>query len=55
MWKCLNCLIRLDSKQIDPVIEGEQWFFLCPRCRFKNPLVDVGTAGGPTELIQRTS
>ncbi|SDR62129.1 hypothetical protein [Paraburkholderia tuberum] len=54
MWTCRNCNARFALGVIEPQIDEEGFFFICPDCDYRNKLVNIGReAAGRPQLVQR--
>ncbi|CAE6819724.1 hypothetical protein [Paraburkholderia domus] len=42
MWTCRNCNVSFDADHLEPEVDEEGFFFLCPACDYRNKLVDTG-------------
>jgi transcription initiation factor IIE alpha subunit len=54
MWTCRNCNARFTLNEVEPQIDDEGFFFVCPGCDYRNKLVNIGRDGaGNPQLVQR--
>ncbi|SDR52702.1 hypothetical protein SAMN05445850_5526 [Paraburkholderia tuberum] len=54
MWTCRNCNVRFALGEIEPQIDEEGFFFICPGCDYRNKLVNIGPdVAGQPQLVQR--
>ncbi|MDB5764998.1 MAG: hypothetical protein JWQ21_3993 [Herminiimonas sp.] len=52
MWTCRKCRTQWEFSRLTPEIDNDGCHFICPVCNNRNPLINVGTADGPAELMQ---
>ena len=54
MWTCRHCGLLVMFKSVEPEIDEDGCYFICPGCKARNPLVNVGKKGpdDPIELAQ---
>lgn len=52
MWKCVRCGFEIPFEGIEPAIDDLGIYFICPVCRRRNKLINVGKPDGPIELMQ---
>lgn len=52
MWKCMRCTALLLYTNCEPAIDSFGCYFLCPRCRYRNALKNIGKQRGPMEFTQ---
>jgi hypothetical protein len=54
MWNCRNCNARFAFGEVEPQIDDEGFFFVCPGCDYRNKLADINRdAAGRPQLVQR--
>lgn len=51
MWKCIRCKAALPFVAVEPAIDDFGIYFICPICRRRNRLINVGKRGH-IELMQ---
>jgi hypothetical protein len=51
MWKCIRCKAELPFSAVGPAIDSFGIYFVCPICRRRNRLINVGRRGR-IELMQ---
>lgn len=47
-----KCRAVLEKGDLEPKAESNNYCFYCPDCNARNPLRNIGLAGGPLELVQ---
>ncbi len=54
MWTCRHCGLEVMFRAVDPQVDDEGCFFICPGCHGRNKLINVGCRGprDPIELVQ---
>lgn len=52
MWTCRSCGLEIMFRAVEPEIDGDGCFFLCPGCNHRNALVNVGGKSGDIALAQ---
>ena len=54
MWKCRHCGLEVMFRAVDPQLDEESCYFICPGCKGRNKLINVGKGGvdDPIELTQ---
>jgi Zn finger protein HypA/HybF involved in hydrogenase expression len=53
MWTCRNCNVSFEFARVEPEVDEQGFFFLCPACDYRNKLVDAGPdAMGRPKLVQ---
>lgn len=52
MWTCKSCGLLVMFKAVEPEIDEEGIYFLCPGCDARNKLVNVDPRGGGIVLGQ---
>jgi Zn finger protein HypA/HybF involved in hydrogenase expression len=51
MWTCRHCGLEVMCRAVDPQIDNDGCFFVCPGCQARNKLINVGR-GGPRDPIE---
>lgn len=46
MWKCIECRQKVPTDLVDPEVDSDGCFFVCPECGCQNPLVNVASSMG---------
>jgi len=46
MWKCQHCGLEVMFSAVQPEIDDEGCYFVCPGCDGRNKLVNVGPRDG---------
>lgn len=52
MVKCKLCQAEFELKNVNPEIDFDSCYFLCPLCEHRNKLVIVGDTEGPLKFSQ---
>lgn len=52
MWKCVKCKAALPFAAVEPAIDDFGIYFICPMCKRRNRLINVGRRGR-LELMQQ--
>jgi hypothetical protein len=45
MWKCIRCHLLIDFSAVEPGIDSFGIYFICPVCRRRNKLINIGKRG----------
>ncbi|MGF6408642.1 hypothetical protein B0G69_0080 [Paraburkholderia sp. RAU2J] len=54
VWTCRNCNAQFAPGEVEPKIDEDGLFFICPGCDYRNKLVNVGDeAEGRPQIVQR--
>ena len=53
MWKCGDCRCDVVFDSVEPEVDNDGCYFICPECGARNPLINVGPSmyGEPDSLI----
>ena len=52
MWKCKHCGLLVMCSAVDPEVDADGCYFLCPACEHRNELVNVDKSGDGVALAQ---
>jgi DNA-directed RNA polymerase subunit RPC12/RpoP len=52
MVECKRCFTQFEFKYVEPETDDKGSYFLCPVCRHRNNLTNVGGKYGPLTLVQ---
>lgn len=57
MWKCRKCLADVEFAAVEPEVDNDGCYFICPGCGYRNALFNVGGGGDddPIALTQLDS
>ncbi len=45
MWKCIRCQLVIPFVAVEPSIDSLGIYFICPLCKRRNQLINVGKRG----------
>ncbi|CAB3795629.1 hypothetical protein LMG28138_03918 [Pararobbsia alpina] len=55
MWTCIKCFASIPCNQVEASIDDFGIYFLCPHCKRRNRLVNVGKHGRIALMQQERS
>jgi DNA-directed RNA polymerase subunit RPC12/RpoP len=57
MWKCRKCFADVEFAAVEPEVDNDGCYFICPDCGNRNALFNVGGGGDddPIALTQLDS
>lgn len=50
MWTCVRCSLSVMFQSVEPDVDEQGFYFLCPGCCGRNKLVNIGV--GEVVLVQ---
>ncbi len=45
MWICIQCGLEVMSGEVAPEVDADGYYFICPGCDTRNPLVNLAKDG----------
>jgi hypothetical protein len=45
MWNCIRCHVEIPFAAVEPGIDDFGIYFICPHCRRRNRLINIGRRG----------
>lgn len=52
MWKCKHCGLLVMFSAVEPEVNADGCYFLCPGCEHRNKLENVNKSGDGVALAQ---
>ncbi len=46
MWECIQCHLKIAFHSIEPKVDNDGCYFICPNCSNWNPLINVAAYAG---------